>query len=92
MIIRHSVEGCVLHLSFPHDLGVADRAAAALQIEALLLERRPQRVQVQLPVVDPSPASLSVIARTRRLCEYLDAPLTVAGPASVASPVTPAAA
>ncbi|MFF9853068.1 hypothetical protein [Streptomyces litmocidini] len=92
MVIGHSVEDGVLHLSFPHDLGVADRAAAVLEIEALLLTHRPQRVRMQLPTANPSTPSLSVLARTRRLCEHLGALLTVVGPTPLAPPATPAAA
>ncbi|MFD7325656.1 hypothetical protein ACFV9D_32010 [Streptomyces sp. NPDC059875] len=90
MLIRHVVEDGVLHLAFLRDLDVPSRAAAALQIEGLLFTYRPRHVRVQLPSADPSPASLSALARARRLCEGLGIPLTVVGPAL--SPTKPAAA
>ncbi|MEU6950494.1 hypothetical protein ABZ957_35585 [Streptomyces sp. NPDC046316] len=36
-----------------------------------------QHVRVLIPSADPSPASLGVLARARRLCEHLGIPLTV---------------
>ncbi|MFF0558694.1 hypothetical protein ACH4ZU_29230 [Streptomyces sp. NPDC020472] len=86
MLIRHLVEDGVLHLALLHDLDVPSRAAAALQIETLLLAHRPRLVRMQLPTADPSPASLSALARARRMCEGLGIPLTVVGPAPVVGP------
>ncbi|MEU6878866.1 hypothetical protein [Streptomyces sp. NPDC046712] len=92
MVIRHLVEDGVLHVELLHDLDVPSRAAAALQIETLLLAHRPRLVRMQLATADPSPASLSALARTRRMCEGLGIPLTVVGPAPIAPPSRPAAA
>ncbi|CAM5650006.1 hypothetical protein STANM337S_06554 [Streptomyces tanashiensis] len=92
MLIRHVVEEGVLHVALPHDLDVPSRAAAALQIETLLFTHRPRHVRIQLPTPDPSPASVSVLARARRLCEGLEIPLTVVGPAAARPPHRPAAA
>ncbi|MER7535772.1 hypothetical protein ABTX77_13445 [Streptomyces sp. NPDC097704] len=86
MLIRHLVEDGVLHLALLRDLDVSSRAAAALQIETLLLAHRPRLVRMQLPTTEPSPASLSALARARRMCEGLGIPLTVVGPAPVAGP------
>ncbi|GGS72939.1 hypothetical protein GCM10010222_12230 [Streptomyces tanashiensis] len=62
------------------------------QIETLLFTHRPRHVRIQLPTPDPSPASVSVLARARRLCEGLEIPLTVVGPAAARPPHRPAAA
>ncbi|WP_435973080.1 hypothetical protein [Streptomyces sp. Qhu_M48] len=92
MLIRHVLEDRVLHVTLLRDLDVASRAAAALQIEMLLVADRPRHVRIQLPTADPSPASLSVLALARRLCEGLRTPLTVVGPVRPAAPPRPAAA
>ncbi|MEU8539890.1 hypothetical protein AB0C52_07780 [Streptomyces sp. NPDC048717] len=84
MLIRHSFEDGVLHVSLPHDLDVTGRPVAALETELLVHVHRPRRVRVQLPTFDPSPASLGALSRTRRLCEALRIPLTVVGPVTVA--------
>ncbi|MFE4590489.1 hypothetical protein [Streptomyces laurentii] len=89
MLIRHSFEDGVLHVSLPHDLDVTGRPVAALETELLVHVHRPRRVRVQLPTFDPSPASLGALSRTRRLCEALGIPLTVVGPVSVARHLTP---
>ncbi|WP_369383057.1 hypothetical protein [Streptomyces sp. cg36] len=39
----------------------------------LLFAHRPRHVRIQPPATDLSPASLSVLARARRLCEHLTA-------------------
>ncbi|MEV5975137.1 hypothetical protein [Streptomyces sp. NPDC051921] len=82
MLVRHTVENGVLRVALLGDLDVSSRAAAALQIETLLHSHRPEQVRITLSTSDPSRASLSVLARARRLCEGLGIPLTVAGPAS----------
>lgn len=91
MLIRHTTSEGVLHLTLVRDLDVTSRAAAALHIEMLVFGHRPRHVRVQLPSAEPSAASLSVLARARRLCESLGVPLTVVGP-STAPPPKPAAA
>ncbi|MCX5395265.1 hypothetical protein ABZY68_08225 [Streptomyces sp. NPDC006482] len=81
MLIGHNVEDGVLHLEILRDLDISSRAAATLEIEMLLFTHRPySRVRVQLPTCDPSPASLSVLARARRLCGRRGIPLAVVGP------------
>ncbi|MGW5424812.1 hypothetical protein [Streptomyces sp. NPDC003943] len=84
MLIHHAFEDGVLHVSLLRDLDVTSRAAAFLETEALVHSHRPRLVRVQLPTADPSPASLSALCRTRRLCENLRIPLTVVGPVRVA--------
>ncbi|MFI6416166.1 hypothetical protein ACIBG6_01840 [Streptomyces sp. NPDC050842] len=81
MLIGHNVEDGVLHLAILRDLDISSRAAATLEIEMALFAHRPYgRVRVQLPTADPSPASLSVLARARRLCGRRGIPLVVVGP------------
>ncbi|GEB62115.1 hypothetical protein [Streptomyces gardneri] len=92
MDIRHMVEEGVLHVALLHDLDVTSRAAASLELEMLLFTHRPHHVRIQLPTSDPSPASVSVLARARRMCEGLGIPLTVVGPAAPHPPRSPAAA
>ncbi|MFH9725994.1 hypothetical protein ACH4M4_23975 [Streptomyces sp. NPDC017254] len=92
MLVGHAVEDGTLHIRLLRDLDVAGRAAAALQVEMLLYAHRPRHVRLRLPTSAPSPASLSVIARARRLCEGLGIPLTVVGAAESAPPTRPAAA
>ncbi|WP_406065348.1 hypothetical protein OG462_38980 [Streptomyces sp. NBC_01077] len=87
MLIRYAMEEGVLHLRITRDLDISSRAAATLEIEMLLFTLHPYaRVRVQLPTADPSPASLSVLARARRLCSHRGVPLTVVGPVSVSEP------
>ncbi|MFJ7990402.1 hypothetical protein [Streptomyces sp. NPDC096351] len=88
--MRYAIEDGVLHLAFLHDLDISSRAPAALQVEALLFTHRPRHVRIQLSTPDPSPASLSVLTRARRLCEGLCIPLTVVGPAAPRLPHTTA--
>ncbi|BAU83801.1 hypothetical protein SLA_2884 [Streptomyces laurentii] len=90
MLIRHSFEDGVLHVSLPHDLDVTGRPVAALETELLVHVHRPRRVRVQLPTFDPSPAGLGALSRIRRLCEALGIPLTVVGPVTVVRRLTPA--
>ncbi|MFI9117368.1 hypothetical protein [Streptomyces venezuelae] len=92
MLISHVFEDRVLHVTLLRDLDVAGRAAAALHIETLLSAHCPRHVRIQLPTIDPSPASLSVLARARRLCEGLGVPLSVVGPVRIAPRARPAAA
>ncbi|MFD5325715.1 hypothetical protein [Streptomyces sp. NPDC127092] len=91
MLIRHVREDGLLHMALVRDLDIPSRAAAVMHIEQLLFSHRPRHVRLQLPTADPSPASLSALARTRRLCEGLGISLTVVGPA-IAAPPRPAAA
>ncbi|WP_318211582.1 hypothetical protein [Streptomyces sp. SJL17-1] len=92
MLISHVFEDRVLHVTLLRDLDVTGRAAAILHIEALLAAHASRHVRIQLPTSDPSPASLSVLARARRLCEGLGTPLTVVGPVRIAPRPRPAAA
>lgn len=90
MVISHALADGVLHLTLPADLDVTNRAAATLETEALVHAHRPRLVQVRLDGTDPSPASLSALARARRTCANLGVPLTVVG-ATTAQPEAPAA-
>ncbi|WP_406859320.1 hypothetical protein ABZO31_03070 [Streptomyces sp. HUAS MG47] len=83
MIISHVFDGAgdgVLRVTILRDLDITNRAAAALQIEALVSAHRPGSVVVELPAGTPSPATLSALARAQRMCQSLAIPLTATGP------------
>ncbi|WP_406053575.1 hypothetical protein OG462_44340 [Streptomyces sp. NBC_01077] len=86
MLIQHAASYGVLRLTIPGHLDVPNRAAAALQIEMLLVAHRALHVWIRLSAADPSPASLSVLARARRLSEGLGIPLTVVAPPQPSCP------
>ncbi|MFD7081916.1 hypothetical protein [Streptomyces sp. NPDC059918] len=62
-----------------HHLDITNRAAAALQIEALVAAHRPEEVIVELPNGKPSPATLSAVARAQRMCRSLNVAFTMTG-------------
>ncbi|MFJ8668844.1 hypothetical protein [Streptomyces sp. NPDC093600] len=62
------------------NLDVTNRAAAALQIEALVHAHRPAEVTVELPTSEPSPATLSAVARARRMCQSIGVSFALSGP------------
>ncbi|MER7949656.1 hypothetical protein ABTY59_19925 [Streptomyces sp. NPDC096079] len=66
-------------MTLHHDLAVTNRGAAALRIQALVQEHRPARVVIAVPAADPSPATLSALARAHRMCAGLGVPLTLSG-------------
>ncbi|MFI6416094.1 hypothetical protein ACIBG6_01440 [Streptomyces sp. NPDC050842] len=80
MLISHAFVHGVLHMALPSDLDVTNRAAAVLETEALVHAHRPRLVRMRLAGPDPSPASLSALARARRLCAGLGIPLIAAHP------------
>ncbi|MGW8889379.1 hypothetical protein [Streptomyces sp. NPDC055749] len=80
MSISHTLEDGVLHVTLPSDLNVTNRAAAALETEALIYTHRPRIVKVKLGGPGPSSASLSALARARRMCASIGIPLVVADP------------
>ncbi|MGW0120628.1 hypothetical protein [Streptomyces sp. NPDC003327] len=84
MLVRHVLHDGVLHVRVLRELDVTSRAAAALEIEALVAAHRPRRVHVELASAEPSAASLSALARLRRMCEGFGIPvvLDVPGTAS----------
>ncbi|WP_306326083.1 hypothetical protein [Streptomyces venezuelae] len=79
MLISHAVRHPVLHVTLHRDLDVTNRAAAALQIQALVQMHRPDRVVVAVPAADPTPATLSALARAHRMCASLGIPLALTG-------------
>ncbi|MER8232907.1 hypothetical protein ACIRQY_02550 [Streptomyces sp. NPDC101490] len=79
MLIGHVLRHHVLYVTLHHELDVTTRAAAALQIQTLVQAHRPARVVLALPGADPTPATLSALARTRRLCAGLHVPLVLTG-------------
>ncbi|MFE5513262.1 MULTISPECIES: hypothetical protein [unclassified Streptomyces] len=83
MLLSHAFEDGVLHLRLLRELDVTSRAAAALEIEAVVSAYRPDRVLLEFPSPCPSPASFSALARARRMCASLGIVLVVSGPGSV---------
>ncbi|MER7623194.1 hypothetical protein [Streptomyces sp. NPDC126503] len=79
MLISHAVRHDVLHVALARDLDVTNRAAAALQIQALVQSHRPARVVIDLPTADPTPATLSALARAQRMCAGLGIPISLPG-------------
>ncbi|MFE1232506.1 hypothetical protein [Streptomyces sp. NPDC058745] len=90
MLLSHDAHDGALRITLHRNLDITNRAAAALQIEALIAAYRPARVVIELTSTPPSLATLSAIARAKRMCEGLDIPLalveTAAGPVPTAGP------
>ncbi|MFG3371132.1 hypothetical protein ACGF0K_40240 [Streptomyces sp. NPDC048156] len=84
MLISHSVDGETLHVTLHHNVDVTTRAAAAVEIEALIHTHRPRRVTVQVTAGEPTPATLSVVVRAHRMCKSLDIPLRLTGATTAA--------
>ncbi|MFF1360254.1 hypothetical protein [Streptomyces sp. NPDC058297] len=84
MLISHSVDGDALHVTLHHSVDVTTRAAAAVEIEALVHAHRPRRVTVQVSAGEPTPATLSVVVRAHRMCKSLDIPLSLTGATTAA--------
>jgi len=84
MLISHSVDGETLHVRLHHNVDVTTRAAAAVEIEALIHAHRPRRVTVQVAAGEPTPATLSVVVRAHRLCKNLDISLSLTGATTAA--------
>ncbi|MET9609877.1 hypothetical protein ABZZ17_33235 [Streptomyces sp. NPDC006512] len=80
MVITHQITDDTLRIQVPRELDITNRAAAALQIEALVHTHRPRQVTVELPTSHPSPMTLSALARAHRMCQSLGIPLTATGP------------
>lgn len=79
MLITHTLGRGTLRVKIHHDLDITNRAAAALQIEALVAAHRPDRVVLELPADGPSPATLSAMARAQRMCRSMDVAFAVTG-------------
>ncbi|MFF5447232.1 hypothetical protein [Streptomyces sp. NPDC012888] len=79
-MITHQITDGTLRVRIVRDLDVTNRAAAALQIEALVHAHRPRHVAVELPTQDPSPMTFSALARAQRMCQSLGVTLAVTGP------------
>ncbi|MEU8779630.1 hypothetical protein [Streptomyces sp. NPDC048606] len=80
MIIQHHIAQDTLYARIPRELNVSNRAAAALEIEALVQAHRPRRVVIELPTADPSPMTLGALGRVHRMCRSLSVPVTATGP------------
>ncbi|MFF5707332.1 hypothetical protein ACFY7H_33325 [Streptomyces sp. NPDC012794] len=77
MLIHHVLDHGTLKVRIQGELDITNRAAAALRIEALVAAHRPARVLLELPTGDPTPATLSALARTQRMCRSLGVAFTV---------------
>ncbi|MEU3607412.1 hypothetical protein AB0E83_18500 [Streptomyces sp. NPDC035033] len=88
MLLTHRRDGGLLVVHLRQELDVTTRAAAALRIEALVAAHRPRRVRLVLPSDRPAPATLSALARARRMCEGLGVPLTAGSPGTADAPGT----
>ncbi|MET7520452.1 hypothetical protein ABZS88_45425 [Streptomyces sp. NPDC005480] len=84
MLISHSVDSDTLRVTLHPSIDVNTRAAAAVEIEALVHTHRPRRVTVQVPAGEPTPAMLSVVVRAHRMCKSLDIPLSLTGATAAA--------
>ncbi|MEV6583260.1 hypothetical protein AB0M92_34455 [Streptomyces sp. NPDC051582] len=79
MLITHTLDRGTLRVKIHHELDITNRAAVALQIEALVAAHRPDQVLLELPTAQPSPATLSAMARAQRMCRSLNVAFTVTG-------------
>ncbi|MFK0237423.1 hypothetical protein [Streptomyces vinaceus] len=79
MLVTHAVDRGTLRIEIHHELDITNRSAVALQIEALVAAHRPDRVVLELPTGEPSPATLSAMTRAQRMCRSLDVTFTVTG-------------
>ncbi|MGW6414977.1 hypothetical protein [Streptomyces sp. NPDC055055] len=75
----HAPDGRILAVILPADLDIAARGSVVLHVEALELAYRPRGVRLPMPSRPATGASLSVIARARRLREYLSIAVTHTG-------------
>ncbi|MEU3409053.1 hypothetical protein ABZ766_34605 [Streptomyces sp. NPDC006670] len=81
MLISHTLDRGTLRVEFLQDLDITNRAAAALQVEALVAAHRPDEVLLELPPGEPGPATLSAVARAQRMCRSMNVAFTVTGTA-----------
>ncbi|MFF0428140.1 hypothetical protein ACFYUJ_27535 [Streptomyces sp. NPDC004520] len=79
MIISHSVDGDILRVTLPSDLDITNRAAVALALQALVQAHHPTQVLVDVPLTEPSPATLSALSRTHRMCRNLGVDFVLTG-------------
>ncbi|MGW6395987.1 hypothetical protein ACWFR1_37050 [Streptomyces sp. NPDC055103] len=79
MIISHSVDGGILRVTLHRDLDITNRAAVALALQALVQAHRPTQVLVDVPLTEPSPATLSALVRTHRMCRNVGVDFVLTG-------------
>ncbi|MET7544074.1 hypothetical protein [Streptomyces sp. NPDC005507] len=60
-------------------LNVTSRTTAAVEIEALVRDRHPHRVTLQIPTGEPTPATFSALLRAHRTCKSHGIPLKLTG-------------
>ncbi|BAU81781.1 hypothetical protein SLA_0827 [Streptomyces laurentii] len=79
MIITHSVDGDILRVTLHRDLDVTNRAAVALALQTLVQAHHPMRVLVEVPLTEPSSATLSALVRTHRMCRNVGVDFALTG-------------
>ncbi|MFF1401033.1 hypothetical protein ACFVZD_45895 [Streptomyces sp. NPDC058287] len=79
MLITHAIEDDTLHVALRGQLDITSRTAAAVKIEALVRDRHPRRVIVQIPAGEPTPATFSALLRAHRTCKSHGIPLKLSG-------------
>ncbi|MFF5938058.1 hypothetical protein [Streptomyces sp. NPDC012508] len=79
MLLSHHIDAGTLYVTLHEDLDVTNRAAAALLLQALVDSHRPAGVVLELPAGPPTAATLSAVARAKRMCDSLSVPLTLVG-------------
>ncbi|MFF9914170.1 hypothetical protein [Streptomyces sp. NPDC013457] len=77
MLLSHHIDAGTLYVTLHEDLDVTNRAAAALLLQALVDSHRPAGVVLELPAGPPTAATLSAVARAKRMCDSLSVPLTL---------------
>lgn len=86
-MLTHAFDHGVLVVSFHGEIGIGDRAAAALETDHLIQTSRPHCVVVELAESAVSPAGVSLVLRTHRLCGQWGVQVAVATSAPQAQPL-----
>ncbi|OKK17263.1 hypothetical protein AMK16_20510 [Streptomyces sp. CB00455] len=86
-MLTHVFDRGTLVVSLDRPIGIGERAAAALATEHLIRTCRPGTVVVKLGAPAVSPAGVSLMLRTQRLCRHWGIPLAVACAALPAQPL-----
>ncbi|MEU9703336.1 hypothetical protein [Streptomyces sp. NPDC047981] len=77
MLLTHHIDVGTLRVTLHQGLDVTNRAAAALFIQALVDAHRPAAVVLDLPGGPASAATMSAVARAKRMCDSLSIPFTL---------------
>ncbi|MGW2015098.1 hypothetical protein [Streptomyces sp. NPDC001927] len=77
MLLTHHIDVGTLRVTLHQGLDVTNRAAAALLIQALVDAHRPAAVVLDLPGGPASAATMSAVARAKRMCDSLSIPFAL---------------